>query len=97
MIIGQPINTQVFSYLKDTKEFVTEITSIINPTRLFSRLYDDAADTGFVLVSEKTGKSQPYYLYATNQFDGDTQSWEFLPAEPVLPALRNSKVIVFND
>ena len=97
MIIGKPINTKDFSYFKDTKVFVSEISSIINSKRLFGQLYNDACDIGFVLVSEKTGKSQAYYLKEEKRFDGDYQSWTFLPAVPVLPALKDSKVIVYND
>ena len=97
MIIGQPINTKDFSYFKNTNEFVSEISSIINSSRLFGQLYNDACDIGFVLVSEKTGKSQAYYLKEETMHEGDYQCWIFLPAVPVLPALKDSKVIVYND
>lgn len=98
MIIGRPISSSVFAYYAREKTFSIEVSDV-KGFPFCGRLYNDACDEGFVLVSHKTGKSQPYFLNQTirNDFGEDVAGWEFLPAEPVLPGAKGTKVIVFND
>ena len=97
MIIGRPISSSHFSYNKNDKVFSIE-ASDLKGFPFDGLLYDDSCDGGFVLVSEKTGRSQPYYLNRNiYNKDYDLLSQEFLPAEPMLPGAEGTKVIVYND
>ena len=97
MIIGRPISSNHFTYNSATKEFAIE-ASDLKGFPFDGLLYDDAADFGFVLVSEKTGRSQPYFLNQNiYNKENDIVAQEFLPAEPVLPGARGTSVLVFND
>ena len=97
MIVGRPISSSHFSFNKKHKAFTIE-ASDLKGFPFDGLLYDDAADGGFVLVSEKTGRSQPYYLERNiYSKDYDLLAQEFLPAEPILPGAEGTKVIVFND
>ena len=62
---------------------------------------NDAADIGFVLVSQKTKVSIPFYLdNIQRDAEHDIKFWEFLPCSEAVrrnPGLEGVKVIVFND
>ena len=98
MIIGRPISSKQFTYTKSEKTFSIE-ASDANGFPFKSRLYDDAADEGFVLVSHKTGRSQPFYFDRVIYSDSgeDIAGFEFLPAYPVSEGAKGTKVIVWND
>lgn len=68
MIIGQEINAGKFSWVG---EFGFAELSDLKGCNLFGRLYDDAADVGFVLVNPQTGSKIPFYLDDTENVDGD--------------------------
>lgn len=64
-------------------------------------LYADAADSGFGLVSNKTGEVAYFALEHDRRDDeGDVQSWEFIvcpETEKAMPQLRGARLTVFND
>lgn len=96
-IVGTRISTNQFWYDKETRNFSQEASTLRNYNFL-SRLYNDACDTGFVLVSHKTGREVPFYLeYTSKDIEGDIHCWKFLPAEPVPAHLRDVYVKIFND
>ena len=72
-----PISSDKFGYQKEDKCFVTE-ASDLGGFNFIAPFYDDASDTGFVMVSEWTGESRDFLF---NKFkrddDGDVTSWEF--------------------
>ena len=95
-ITGTRISTNQFWYDKESKLFSQEASTLRNYNFL-SRLYNDACDTGFVLVSHKTGKEVPFYLAdEVKNRDGDVEHWEFAPAVS-LPAHQDCNVMIFND
>lgn len=96
------INTNRFSYNKETKTFVTEISNL-GSTYVFDRIYSDAADEGLTLWSEKSGMEATYYLDHVNYSDDadhELVSWELKPTVETTrkhPQLRDTMVLIFND
>ena len=95
-IIGTRISTSQFDYHKKANLFSQDASSL-RGTRFLGRLYDDAADTGFVLVSHKSGRAVPFYLVdeVENSY-GDVEHWEFAPAIS-LPLHQDCNVVIYND
>jgi len=93
-IIGNRISTSQFDYHKEAQLFAQDASSL-RGTRFLGRLYDDAADTGFVLVSHKTGKEVPFYLEHTSTLNGEEHCWTFKPVDSAL--LEGVTVKIFND
>ena len=89
-----PISTARFDYngsglfLADASDF--------GPNGLpVGRVYDDAIDLGFTLVSSKTGREVVLvHAETVRNADGDVLYDAFVPAEPGSP---NVAVHVFND
>lgn len=81
-----------FQWHKDTVVFSAEASELGN--RFFSRLYDDAIDEGFMMISERTGKRKLFSLTEIHKdVEGDIQYWEFTEVDPPFKL----KVIVYND
>lgn len=90
------VSTDRFNWHKDLKTFTAE-ASDFNGTgifeQMFGRLFQDACDVGFELVSQRTGKKISMYLSRRATDEGDVTFWEFKP-------YRHSsfeKLVVFND
>lgn len=102
-VVGQRVRSSEFTWNAATRAFVTDASDYGHQARLFARLYADACDVGFVLVSARTGEEAPFYLdeSATERDgDGDVQSWTFRPIDAAVrrnPGLRGVVVRVFND
>ena len=94
------ISTHRFNYNKQNNTF-TACISDLHTEQLFKTLYDDAADIGFEMVSEKTGALATFYLSHFNEdAEGDITEWVCLPTtetERAFPQLRTATVIIFND
>lgn len=95
MIIGQHISSSMFFWHSDTYTFTQE-ASTLKGYQWAGQLYDDAADTGFVLVSERTGKELAFYLEDAEYHNEDVVAWHFRPAT-VDPHLSKMKLVIFND
>ncbi|CAB4143103.1 hypothetical protein UFOVP435_61 [uncultured Caudovirales phage] len=66
----------------------------------FSRIYDDACDAGFIMVSDKTGFVSVFELSWVEKDADDILAWHFAPSMQsvkVQPALSRWKVTIFND
>jgi hypothetical protein len=80
---------------------ISTLEHIYNPVT--GRLYDDACDEGFIIVSKKTGEEATFYLKETlrsNDIDDEINSWVFAPTIETLqrhPNLRGWFVEVLND
>ena len=98
-----------FSFRENT--FSCE-SSDLGPLRagpIDAQIYNDAADVGFYIRSEQTGKLACYYLHHTERdAEGDKLYDEYLPVgkHPSLfhsnelapfDTYKHTKVIVFND
>jgi len=91
------LSTKQFTYNPATKTFVCEASDL----RGFEprRIYDDACDIGFYLVSEKTGKKILFCeVGPTRDEDDDLVSFNFSAHCYENPEhCMDLKLIVFND
>lgn len=88
-----------FQYNKDTRCFSAFASDL--PSPFMGRLYPDACDLGFEMVSVKTRASAKFFL-AKEDKDPDLGvfSWTFQPDTETLrrsPNLKGSSVVIFND
>ena len=92
-VIGPMLSASQFHYHRDTKTFTQELSSLGN-AQPWGRLYDDACDEGFVLVSPWTQRKIPFYLAScdTNQ-EGEVHGWWFKSTDKFSPF----KVLIIND
>ena len=84
-----PVSTDRFSYDPATRSFSAEISELrIN----FGRVYDDAVDEGFTMVSTKTGREIVFVVeHVEYDPEGDLRWW-------TLRSLTdNFTATVFND
>lgn len=92
-------NTKQFSY-KD-KMFVAEASTLQFDPEKMDRIYPDACDEGFHLVSEKTGKVLLFvYEQAEKDAEGDVQAFVFVPDPYAVrknPALAGVTLHILND
>ena len=95
MITGTKISTKMFFYDKADKTFSQEASSLGNAL-LTGRLYSDADNLGFVMVSHKTGREIPFSLEATQYHNGDLVSWKFHSVTEY-PSTESYTVRVWND
>lgn len=102
-IIGARIDSRHFSVARkgNTVTLCTEMSDLqargIDPR---AALYNDACDSGFVLVRVATGAEAEFYE-SSRRTDGDeVLDWLFKPTERAVrkhPELRNVTIVVFND
>lgn len=86
--------SEQFTWMKDKKVLVTCASDLMGRGDFWGRIYDDAADLGFAIVSKRTGNSETFYLAGElRDQEGDVYAWEFMPINQNL----NMKVTVFND
>lgn len=87
------INSNFFSYSKKNRTFYAEASELGHSRNFLSRLYPDSCDTGFEMMSAKTGNFEKFYLDEEPIVDGETLHWVFLPVNSKL----NCRVVIFND
>ena len=85
-----PICSSKFSFKNHT--FVAELSMLRGVE--FERVYDDAADFGFSVISKRTGKSA---VFAFNGYDTDGEDVAGLRFVCVTPGLQNLKALLIND
>jgi hypothetical protein len=92
-------NSKLFDYDKERKQFVTEASTLGNPT--FSKLYDDVCDIGFLLESARTGVVVPYKVVQEKRDrEDDIEYWKLVPTQEAIrriPGAEATSIIVFND
>lgn len=87
-----PISSSRFSFKGNT--FSAEASDFGGRLKL-GRVFDDACDEGFSIVSAKTGKIAVFALYDHEEDgEGDLVSWIF---RCVTPGLTHLKAVIFND
>jgi hypothetical protein len=93
------LSTDQFTYNKERREYVSEISDF-GPSFRFDRIYDDAADRGFTLQS-RTGKVANFYVDDVKKDnDGDIMYWTLLPTDETVrrnPNLKGVKITIIND
>lgn len=87
----------MFHYHKETNDFSQEASSLRGNVAIMGQLYDDAADIGFVLVSEHTGQEVPFCMYQEMKSEeGEILWWKFKSTSPH-KLLEDMTVTVYND
>lgn len=86
-------STKEFTWCSRSRRFVAEISELHNAV-LASRVFNDACDEGFTLVSERTGEEMTMILESESRDnEGELLYWTFKPErETALFTVR-----VFND
>lgn len=92
-----PVSTEKFSWFRDSRQFVAEISDF-GPHWQFGRVWDDAADEGLTLVSQWSGEEIVFVIFAEDTDGDEVIGWH------LKPAVRNDarltgpiEVVVFND
>jgi len=86
-----PVSTEQLKFDKEENLLVAEDSSLPRP----SRVYDDACDEGYTVVSHHTGREVVYASDTSWSDGGDLLYWDYRPvnrADWECPTLR-----VFND
>ena len=95
-----PVSLSLFTHNSADKVFIAE-ASDIGDDQLFQRVYNDACDVGFNVVNVASGQSiLVTLLKETQDDDGETVSWEYVPSyEDVQrhPKLKNYRFLIYND
>ena len=91
-------SSKLFDYSADRNTFYTDLSlldrSNIGSSETFGRIYNDAADVGFRMVSHRTGDTADFYLS-----EQDEEAMVFLPMLETItknPRLRTARIVVFN-
>ena len=92
------VSSMLFGINKEAKQFSADASDI---SRHFYRVYPDAADAGFEMVSDKTGNTS-FWVANRDEYDREYELvfTEFVPTAETLrkiPALRGWIARVYND
>lgn len=96
VICSRRHSTNQFTWTSETKSFSAFLSDFKPYQEVFGRVYDDACDEGFVLVSHKTGKEMTFGVYHQEYDDGDLKFIKLIPVKRSDRELVNY-VIMFND
>ena len=92
LLTPNPVLSNKFSFKGNT--FTAEASDLGKNFDL-ARVYDDACDEGFSIVSVKTRKVAVFALYDHDEdAEGDLCAWNF---KCVTPGLTHLKAVIFND
>lgn len=94
------LSTRQFHYDAKTKVLTAELAELREFR--FEQVYPDAADMGFTMVSDKTGRLVDFVQTATDTTDGgeDVAGWWFEPKPEHIrknPNVRGVRVLIIND
>ncbi len=99
-IIAHEINSDKFEYMSATETFVAEASELPETFNFTGLVWHDAADVGFVMISQRTTDKLIFTLKSTDKdADGDTEGWNYT-AEPHLNNYlidRSIKLLIIND
>ncbi len=92
-------SSNAFSFDWASQTFVADASSLNNT--FYGNIYNDAADVGFGIISEKTGELAVFYLdkLCQNQ-EGEVLFWSFKPTTETIkkfPQLNRIIAVVYND
>lgn len=97
------IPSSYFVYYSQDREFSQEISSLPGKgADIFQRIFDDACDVGFAIVSAKTGAERIFSLskeiVRRHADEQEVEGWEFTEMGPMGRAVENPiKVTIHND
>lgn len=83
-----------FTWDRATRTLTAEASSLAHGMSVMSHLYDNAANVGLAIRSDRTQRVVRFSLANVRRdADQDVQAWEFLPEDRTLRV----RVVVFND
>ena len=88
------LSTKHFMYQKIGRSFFAEISELPKQRIPYMRVYNDACDVGFWLVSHKTGAEIMMVMTEEKKVNGDVVGWTFKPVERNAPI---TQVVIIND
>lgn len=88
------ISTRHLHYQKIGKSFFAEISELPKQRIPYMRVYNDACDIGFWLVSDKTGAEIMMVMTEEKVVNGDVVAWTFTPVDKNAPI---NNVVIVND
>lgn len=90
-----PTNFPSMSYNAKTRTFAIEDSMLCHSKIIPSRVWNDACDVGYTLVSHRTGKEVAMAMDdVLRDADGDIQAWVY---KSVWPKGMDIKLTVYND
>jgi len=99
MVVLKPfpyLRSSEFSWNAETKKFSAFASDLKGFGRL-GRVYDDACDEGFTMISDRTGREVVFVSAGTeHDREGDVQAWVFVPAVGQRDR-PDCLVVIFND
>lgn len=95
-MILKPAPVSSSDFIFKNNKFIGEMSEIGRQFKYFGRVYDDACDIGFTIISAKTGKHAVFALEKEvgDENDHEIMAWEF---RCVTPGLTNLTAVIFND
>ena len=93
------LSSKQFTYDAAKRTFAAEISDF-GKNFHFERVYQDACDVGFVMVSERTGKEAAFAVYEEATSEGEVTHWVLVPTPEAIRKQRQlagTKVLIFND
>lgn len=90
VICAAKINTRELTWDSQRRWFIAEASELPQP----GRIWDDAADIGYELISHRTGEAVLFYLHKEiRDRDGDIEAWIYRPVRTEVEA----ELHVLND
>jgi len=92
------LSTRDFTYTDQT--FVSEASTLGFKVGWpnFGRVYDDACDEGFTLISQRTGKECVMVIHEIVSDDDYSGGWKRIILRPAKPSERKLfRVVIYND
>lgn len=94
----QEYSSNMFSWHPADKEFSafeSDFGALRDGGIRLGRVYDDACDVGFTMVSERTGNKVVFAEWGAHKnLDGDISHWEF---RAVTPGHKDLVAFIWND
>ena len=96
-IIADKISTKFFTYDKESKTFSTEASSLPRTFNFNSRVFDDACDSGFTMVSQKTGTEVTFTFEKDDRDEEGELMGIWFNSYSRDDSLKDIKVLIIND
>ncbi len=77
-IIADRINSAKFDYMDATQSFVVEASDLPKGFSPQKQIWNDSADIGFVMTSQKTKLTLVFIQTEVEMYDGEVEAWNFV-------------------
>lgn len=94
-VIGPVVSAERFTWSRKNKTATAFISDFGRDVRVWGKLFSDACDEGFQIISPKSNKSVAFYLHDTEENDGEIKCWNFYSIYN--RDMAGWRVVIFND